>query len=120
MSATTSLKFSEADYLRFDPCDGDRDVKIECRTVRLVRARKSHQCFLGSHRYGDQHLIEAGDIYRNERALVDGDYWGTYRVCVPCMDAWLTDCGVHPVAARAPEFVASRETLHQDNDAGVK
>lgn len=90
-----SLKFSEADYIQFDPCEGD-EGQVNCRTVRLVRARTSHACFLGAAPFADQHLIQAGDVYRSERALIDGDYWGTYKVCVPCMDKYLTELGLRP------------------------
>lgn len=95
MKAVHALKFNDSDYIQFDPCEGD-DAAISCRTVRLVTARKSHHCFFGTGQYGDGHLIDPGHPYRYERALVDGDYWGTYRVCVPCMDKWLTDIGVTP------------------------
>lgn len=88
-----TLKFNESDYIKFDPCEGD-DGQVSCRTVKLVTARKEHPCFLGAAPYGDKHLIQRGDVYRSERALVDGDYWGNYKVCVPCMDKWLTDIGL--------------------------
>lgn len=88
------LKFPDTDYLRFNPCEGDMDVDIRCRKVKLVKARREHACFMGSDpRYGDQHTIKPGDTYRDESALVDGDYWGRYKVCVPCMDKWLTEIG---------------------------
>jgi hypothetical protein len=32
--------------------------------------------------------------------LVDGDYWGHYTVCVPCMEAWFIEIGLRP--QRAP------------------
>lgn len=97
-----SLKFSERDYIQFDPCDGDVG-KVSCRTVRLVRARKEHVCFLGAGPYADGHLIQPGDVYRSERALVDGDYWGNYAVCVPCMDKWLADIGRLPRSTPGPD-----------------
>ncbi len=79
------------DYIQFDPCEGDRDVDVRMRTVKLVVARKEHACFLGSGPYGDGHTIKPGDRYRFERALIDSDYWGQYRVCLPCMDKWLME-----------------------------
>lgn len=97
-----SLKFREQDYLRFDPCEGG-EGKISCRTIRLVRAQKERPCFLGIAPYGDGHLIQPGDVYRSERALVVGDYWGNYAVCVPCMDKWLTDIGLQPCASPPSE-----------------
>lgn len=95
-------RFRDSDYIRFDPCEGDRDGDIKCRTVGLVKARKEYPCFMGAEPlYGDNHTIKKGDTYRKETALVDSDFWGTYRVCVPCMDDWLTDLGLQPQAASA-------------------
>lgn len=96
-----SLKFNDSDYIQFDPCEGD-EGQVSCRTVRLVTARKEHPCFFGAAPYGDGHLIGRGDVYRYERALVDGDYWGTYKVCVPCMDKWLEDIGLRPRSTQDP------------------
>lgn len=95
------LSFPESDYLSFDPFDGDRDVDVKCRTVKLVRARTEHPCFGGAEpNFGDKHTIKPGEVYRYERALVDGDYWGQYRMCVACMDKWLTEIG-RPRSERA-------------------
>ncbi len=82
-------RYQDADYIQFDPCEGDRDVNIRARTVKLVVARKEHACLFGTGPYGDGHTIKPGDRYRHERALVDGDFWGQYRVCIPCMDRFL-------------------------------
>lgn len=93
------LAFQERDYLAYDPFgDGDRDVDIRMRTVRLVRARNEYPCFAGQ-ADGLAHTIKPGDVYRSETALIDGDYWGKYRVCVACMDKWLTEIG-RPRATR--------------------
>jgi hypothetical protein len=83
--------FPDQDYIAFDPCEGDRDVDVRLRTVKLVVARKEHSCFFGTGPYGDAHTIKSGDRYRYERALIDRDYWGQYRVCLPCMDKWLRE-----------------------------
>lgn len=90
-----TLTFDEEVYVRFDPFDGD-EAAITCRTVKLVRARKEHPCFIGEASSKDGHSILPGDLYRSERALVDSDYWGNYAVCVPCMDKWLTEIGRQP------------------------
>lgn len=84
------LAFPTEDYIRFDPCAGE-DGDIRLRRIKLVRARKEHVCFLAGGTYGDGHSIKPGDTYRDEVALVDSDYWGHYRVCVPCMDKFLSD-----------------------------
>lgn len=73
-------------YVREDPFDGERDTYIRCRTVTLRRARYNHLCFgLGGQQ---DHGIQAGDLYRHERANVDGK-WGEYKMCLACMDAYI-------------------------------
>jgi hypothetical protein len=75
---------NERDYLAYDPFDGDRDVDIRCRTVKLVRARKEYQCYCGA-------AIKRGELYRYEVALIDREFWGKYRACLPCIDKWLEE-----------------------------
>ena len=77
-----------AEYISFDPCAGD-ESEIACRTVSLRKARKSHPCFFGLAPYGDGHRISSGETYRYEKALVDRDFWGQYRVCLRCIDRML-------------------------------
>lgn len=80
---------ADSEYLRFDPFQGD-EADIRCRSVKLVRVRKEHPCFLGAHPIdGDQHTIKPGERARVESALIDGDFWGRSYVCLPCMDQWL-------------------------------
>lgn len=77
-------------YLRWDPFDGaDRDVKITCRTLKIVTTRRPQRC-LGSDGAADQHDIPPGTRARNERAIVDGE-WGSYYICLACMDKWLAE-----------------------------
>ncbi|MPW16933.1 hypothetical protein GCT13_08310 [Paraburkholderia sp. CNPSo 3157] len=87
----TSLRYAESDYLSYDPFEGD-EAEIRCRTVKLVKVRKPHACFIGANPHGgDNHLIQPGELARFETALVDGDFWGRSYVCIPCMDKWLAD-----------------------------
>lgn len=84
------------DYIRFDPFEGD-EAQIVCRTVKLVKVRKEHPCFIGANPHGgDQHVIKAGEMARFESALVDGAFWGRSYVCVPCMDKWLNEVNGDP------------------------
>lgn len=78
---------ADADYLRYDPFDGERDVKVRARTVKLVTTRKERVCY-GSD--GKLHRIPAGTRARYESSVVDGK-WGSYYVCVACMDKWLEE-----------------------------
>ncbi|ACC71076.1 hypothetical protein PPMP20_04365 [Paraburkholderia phymatum] len=85
------MKHQESDYIHFDPWEGD-ESDIRCRTVKLVKVRKQHACFMGAHpNHGDQHIIERGAVARVETALIDGDFWGRSYVCIPCMDKWLDE-----------------------------
>lgn len=79
---------TDADYLRFDPFGDDRDVKIECRTVKMVTTKKPHKC--ADPNTGTLHDIPAGTRARYEHALVDGE-WGSYYCCTTCIDLWLNN-----------------------------
>lgn len=89
-NAGLGLAFPERDYVAFDPFDGESDPDIRCRTVKLARARKEHPC-RGLER-GASHRIWPGELHRYERAIVDGE-WSDCRVCLACMDKWLTEIG---------------------------
>ena len=82
------LAYTEQDYISFDPFFGE-EADITCRTVKLVKVRRPHPCFFGQN--GDGHGIAQGDIARHEKALVDGDYWGSYYLCIPCLNREIAD-----------------------------
>lgn len=79
--------YADAEYLRYDPFDGDRDIQVKCRTVKLVTTRKPQKCF--DPMDGKPHEIPAGTRARYETAIVEGK-WGSYYTCIACMDKWLT------------------------------
>lgn len=81
--------YSEQEYLDHDLFAGE-EADITCRTVKLVKTRKAHPCFFGGGN-GDGHSIAQGETARYEKALVDSDYWGSYYVCIPCMDREIAD-----------------------------
>lgn len=83
-----TLKYTEDEYKNVDLFQGE-ESELSCVVVKMVRARKEHKCFGGLGDYGDGHVIHKGDLYRYESALVDGDFFGKYRLCIPCMDKWL-------------------------------
>ena len=66
-------------YIDCSLYEGDRDVDIRMRKVKVVKTRKSHPCFLGDH------IIDIGIMARYEIALVDGE-WGSFYDCCECMD----------------------------------
>lgn len=79
----------DSDYLLYDPFDGDRDVDVRAKSVTMVTTRTEHQCVGTDCTY---HPIPPGTRARRESALVDGE-WGTYYICVACMDKWLDEIG---------------------------
>lgn len=83
-----ALKHTKETYVDYPLFLGD-DAKIECHTIKLVKARRPHACFFGLN--GDGHGIKPGDHARYETALVDGSYWGKYYVCIPCLDREIAD-----------------------------
>lgn len=86
------MRYEPEEYLRWDPFEGD-EAEIACRTVRLVKVRKEHPCFIGQNPFGgDKHVIRLGEMARHEKALVDGSFWGSSYVCVPCMDKFIAEC----------------------------
>jgi hypothetical protein len=80
------MKHTDAEYLNVDLFQGE-EADLTCRTVKLVTTRKAHPC----HAYVKEHDIPAGDRARHERALVDGDFWGSYYACLPCLDRVLSE-----------------------------
>ena len=97
-------RFSDEEYLRFDPFEGDRDVDIRNHIVKMVTTRKPHTCAMPTGPMESQHTIPAGSRVRYESAIVDGE-WGSYHVCTACMDRWLIDeCGMTPNAQAQPTF----------------
>lgn len=81
-------KYSIEEYIDNDPFQGD-ESELTCRNIEIRRARKPHKCFSLNGR--QDHDIQPGQLYRYEKALVDGDFWGEYRICLHCMDKWLAD-----------------------------
>ena len=81
-----AMKRTDAEYLSVDLFQGD-EADLTCRTVKLVTTRKEHAC----HSYIKEHTIPTGSRARHERALVDGDFWGSYYSCLPCLDHHIND-----------------------------
>jgi hypothetical protein len=88
------LAYSEQDYLALDLFVGE-DAELKCRTVKLVKTRKQHPCFFGQN--GDGHGIAPGEYARHEKALVDSDYWGSYYLCIPCLNREMADLHGDPL-----------------------
>lgn len=87
ISLPSGCRHTEAEYIDANPFFGD-EAELTCQKVTLRRAKKQHSCFGLS---GQQdHTIKKGDIYRHERARVDGSFWGEYRICLGCMDRLLS------------------------------
>ena len=73
-------------YATADPFDGE-ESELTCRKVTIRKAKKDYLCYGFSGKM--DHNIDAGDYYRHERTRVDGSFWGEYRICLKCMDAFL-------------------------------
>ena len=80
---------TDAEYLEHDLFCGD-EGDLTCRTKAIRTARKEHACF-GGLGCGDGHTIKPGERYRYETARVDRSFWGTYRICLTCMDKWIAE-----------------------------
>lgn len=77
---------TDQERLTHDPFFGD-EGKVSCRTVKLVKARRPHDCWYGlALGPASLHHIQAGERARFEKALIDGDYWGSYYMCLTCLD----------------------------------
>lgn len=84
------MKYTEKDYINFDPFAGD-DGEVTLSKVKIVKARKEHNCFYGLGSFGNGHKIQKGDTYRYQKALIDGDFFGEYRLCLTCMNKYLDE-----------------------------
>lgn len=84
------MSLTDLEYIRFNPFQGE-EGEISLRKVAIRRARKPHDCFFGNAFGASAHRIQPGDRYREERALVDGDYFGRYCICLPCIDKELAE-----------------------------
>lgn len=73
-------------YIQTDPFFGE-EAELTCRTVVIRTARKQHACFGLSGK--QDHTIKPGERYRYETARVDGSFWGSYRICLNCMDKYI-------------------------------
>jgi hypothetical protein len=87
------LVYGEADFLRWDPFEGDRDVDIRARTVKIVTTRHTQQCHSADADH--VHEIPPGTRARCECAIVDGR-WASCYTCTECMIRWQTKCAIPP------------------------
>lgn len=76
---------SDQDYIDFDFFQGE-EAEITLRKAQIRKARKPHPCFLSLAFGKERHDIQPGERYRHEQALVDGDYFGRYAMCLACID----------------------------------
>lgn len=75
------MKYTEDQYIGFMPFFGE-DSELSCQTIKILKTRKPHAC-VGSN---PEHTIPTGSMARYEKALVDGDFFGRYYMCIPCLD----------------------------------
>jgi len=84
------MAITDEDRLEYSLFQGEEgDIRLHTKNMRT--AAKEHPCFGGLGWPGDGHTIKKGDRYRHDRALVDGDFWGEYRICTQCLDKWIAE-----------------------------
>jgi hypothetical protein len=80
---------TDEQYANYDPFQGDRDVYIEFRRIKIATTRKPHKCMAAFLSYEPmdlkEHDIPAGARAWQERGKVDGMV-GTCYCCLPCLD----------------------------------
>jgi len=55
----TELKHPKEVYCEINPFEGEMDLDIKCRTVKVVKVRKEHKCYLCQQ---DNHILESLDV----------------------------------------------------------
>lgn len=86
------MKYTKEVYLN-EPWFKGEESDICCQTIKFVKARKEHQCFLSlGGFYGiEPHNVKKGSYAYYEKALVDGN-WGSFYMCTDCMDKYIDEC----------------------------
>ncbi|QBC44425.1 hypothetical protein [Iodobacter fluviatilis] len=79
---------SDQEYIEFCIWQGE-EGELSLQTVKIRTARKEHHCMSFSET--NSHTITLGQRYRHERARVDGDFWGEWKICLSCMDKWINE-----------------------------
>lgn len=85
------MKYKDWEYLSLDLFAGD-ESELTLHTKKLVKTRKSHPCYYGV-LDKTEHQINAGEVAVFEKALVDGEFFGRYYMCIACMDKELDQEG---------------------------
>jgi hypothetical protein len=85
------MEYTNEEYINCDPFDGEMDVDIRCKTVKIVKTRKKHPCHISSFDGSEGHEVPKGSLARVEKALVDGDFWRAYYCCLPCLRKMLNE-----------------------------
>lgn len=75
------MKYEKEEYLNYDPFSSDESER-SCATVKIVKCRKEHVC-AGTIK---DHVILPGEYARHEKVRVDGEFWGSYYICIPCLE----------------------------------
>jgi hypothetical protein len=90
--------YTDEDYLTFEIGEGDSGIDIRCRTKKLVKVRKNHDCHLEQ---DDPKCegIKKGDTALRDKAICYGE-WGSCYVCLPCISRWFRSIGVYPDQSR--------------------
>lgn len=84
------MKYTIDDYLTEPWFQGD-EANISCQTIKFVKVRKEHQCWLSLGKGNEEpHNVKKGNHAYYEKALVDGEFV-SYYMCTDCMDECLDE-----------------------------
>ena len=84
------MRHSDNVYLAINMFEGD-EGELRLHTAKIVVAAKQHECTFTR---DDTHRISIGERHRVDKALVDGDFFSTYRSCETCMNRHILDFGI--------------------------
>lgn len=81
-------EYTNEQYLKYDPFEGDRDTDVKCRSAKIVKLRRPAMCFGNGET--PNHFLGKGSLARSEKAIIDGS-WHRCVVCLPCIALWFDE-----------------------------
>jgi hypothetical protein len=84
------MKYTTKYYLDVCTFVGDEGERT-LQTSRIVKTRKDHMCLLSGNN------IKAGSYARHDKALVDGDFWGSYYISLEVLDKMIEENELLPL-----------------------
>jgi len=92
ITSTQDLKYPIESYINFSPFEDETEIRG--RTVKLVKARKEHECHGWYVEFCKPHKIKIGELYWCEKIFnVEAGKWEIYRVSLECIERWFVEQG---------------------------